>query len=504
MPSVKDYTAKLRHDHSSRLIISGVDIAQSLSGISLKLMAFENLLKDYPIYQKKVVLIQKCLVPGNRILDEVNTLSEVRKLVQRIKKKFGPHVIDYEEINGSSLQVDKRVALWKVSDILMSTPIREGLNLLPQEYVYCRKKPSHPGVIITSEFAVVSSVLNGSLRVNPFDIKNTVTTLDKALTMTTQEKDTRRARDEAFVTSCTSSQWTRSVLQDLYDATVATSDGDDNESDDTSIMGSKFDRQQLITSTAQFLAHERENAFSRLDIKSAVSAYRRTKNRVLILDLNGTIINKEPPGKYLKRDTLGSSGFDVHPEVKDALKRLSADPNTTVFVVSGDSQENVVKAIGDVSGVGIAASNGACFAPPLKDGEDSRKWKYFDLGVNWEEVKKIVLPILSKYTARSNGSFIKLTHSSIGWSYYSCDPEWGSLQASHLVLELEHELQPFDVRFVMIKGIVEVVPKRLNKGLIVKNVLREVQDRSKKSNVDFILCMGDDIQDEKMFTVSVE
>ena len=37
--------------------------------------------------------------------------------------------------------------------------------------MYCRKKPSHPGVIITSEFAVVSSVLNGSLRVNPFDIK---------------------------------------------------------------------------------------------------------------------------------------------------------------------------------------------------------------------------------------------------------------------------------------------------------------------------------------------
>ena len=109
------------------------------------------------------------------------------------------------------------------------------------------------------------------------------------------------------------------------------------------------------------------------------------------------------------------------------------------------------------------------------------------------------MPILAKYTARSNGSFIKLTHSSIGWSYYSCDPEWGSLQASHLVLELEEQLRAFDVRFVMIKGIVEIVPGRLNKGLIVKNVLQEVQLRG---DVDWILCMGDDIQDEKMFTVS--
>eukprot|EP01083_Nonionella_stella_P044816 120576_1 len=107
------------------------------------------------------------------------------------------------------------------------------------------------------------------------------------------------------------------------------------------------------------------------------------------------------------------------------------------------------------------------------------------------------MPVLAKYTARSNGSFIKLTHSSIGWSYYSCDPEWGSLQASHLVLELERALRAFDVRFVMIKGIVEIVPRLLNKGLIVKNVLREVQQTGV---VDFVLCMGDDIQDEKMFT----
>ena len=50
---------------------------------------------------------------------------------------------------------------------------------------------------------------------------------------------------------------------------------------------------------------------------------------------------------------------------------------------------------------------------------------------------------------------MKLSHSSIGWSYYSCDPEWGSLQASYLVAELGRALQSFDVRFVALKGIVE-------------------------------------------------
>ena len=76
-------------------------------------------------------------------------------------------------------------------------------------------------------------------------------------------------------------------------------------------------------------------------------------------------------------------------QVSEALRKLCSEPNTTVFVVSGDSQENVEKAIGDLRGVGIAASNGACFAPPLKDGEIQRRWKFFDLGVDWESVKAV-------------------------------------------------------------------------------------------------------------------
>mmetsp|Transcript_6125 Transcript_6125/g.13199 ORF Transcript_6125/g.13199 Transcript_6125/m.13199 type:complete len:178 (+) Transcript_6125:2832-3365(+) len=111
------------------------------------------------------------------------------------------------------------------------------------------------------------------------------------------------------------------------------------------------------------------------------------------------------------------------------------------------------------------------------------------------------MPIISKYTARTNGSFVKLTHSSIGWSYYSCDPEWGSLQASYLVPELEAALNAFDVRFVALKGIVEVVPRKLHKGHIVAKILDDTRAHKGNGNgVDFALCMGDDISDEKMFT----
>lgn len=109
---------------------------------------------------------------------------------------------------------------------------------------------------------------------------------------------------------------------------------------------------------------------------------------------------------------------------------------------------------------------------------------------------------MSKFTARTNGSFIKIAHSSVGWSYYSSDPEFGSLQAKYLVMELERELASYDVRFVNLKGVVEVIPRRLNKGIIVKKILRYVAARDDNAGVDFILCMGDDVSDEKMFSVS--
>ena len=68
-------------------------------------------------------------------------------------------------------------------------------------------------------------------------------------------------------------------------------------------------------------------------------------------------------------------------------------------------------------------------------------------------------------------------------------------------MELEAELSFFDVRFVTLKGVVEIVPRRLNKGLIVKKVLREVAAKNGDEAVDFILCMGDDISDKNMFSV---
>lgn len=499
LPSVQTGRDELKKKHEGRIIIGGVDIGQRLSGASLKLLAYERLLQDYPTWQSKVVMVERLILPGSREMDEAVTSREVRSLVKRIVDKFGPSVIDFKEFQGTSLPMDQRLALWRASDVLMSTPIREGLNHWPMEYIYSHKAPEQPGVVIASEFSAISSILNGALRVNPFDIQMTITTIDKALSMTSREREGRRYRDIDFVSGSPSDKWVKNVLRDLKDATSRQPSQSEASSQVNTPMSTPTpSRKEVIDSTAGFLSHEENLAFTHLSMRALKRAYDGTSRRVIILDFNGTIVLKEPPGKYLKREILGTSGNKPPPEVLEALSILCENPSNIVYVVSGDSSENVLSALGQIPKLGLAVSNGAQFSPPLTSGESERKWLTFDLGVDWDNVKRVALPVLSKYTARSNGSFVKLTSFSIGWSYYSCDPEWGSLQASHLVLELESELRAFDVRFVTLKGIVEIVPRKLNKGLIVKKLLRDTSFT--KEGCDFCLCFGDDISDEKMFT----
>ena len=424
-PKFAEDSGALRKKHWGRIIISNIAVVQRLSGITYTLMAFERLLSDYPVWQSKVVLLQRCLIPGERRVDEADTLREIRWLVQRICNRFGPEVIDYEENFGSVLPIDQRLSIWTSSKVMLHTPIREGLNLFPMEFVYTHKE--NPGIVIASEFSAVSSILNGALRVNPYDVQNFVTTIDKALSMPRTEREGRRDRDIDFVSTRPSGLWTRNVLRDLDDATL-------QQSANMEAISSADKSPDAI------FARESELGLERLDLPALERAYTNTKSRVIIVDYNGTLVAKEASLKYLKREILGTSGFKPSQITSLALQRLCSDPNNTVYIVSGDSQQNLESAIGNVPGLGLAASNGTCFADPPRGGQ-TRVWQYLDYGLVWDEVKKAAMPIISKFTARTNGSFVKLSHCSIGWSYYSSDPEWGSLQATYLVAELGEALQ---------------------------------------------------------------
>ena len=406
LKSTLEFESSLRSKHKKRKIICGINVAQYLSGLILKLLAYEKFLSDAPAWRDKVVLVQKCIANGDRCLDEKMTLRELKIIVGRIRKRFGHEVIDIEEV--SSVPIEQRLALWKVSDCFFSTEIRGGLSLWPMEYVYVNGSKECPGVLIVSEFTATCSILNGALRICPHDLNETLKTLDRALNMSSEERRGRSLRDIEWVSSSPAASWIQNVLRDLKDSST-----DEAEED----LDEKATLPSEAMAVSEFLKAQRDERFTRLNPSSVLSAYKSSSKRVIVLDFNGTIVIKEAVDSFLKRSHVGSAGDGPPQAAYTALEKVCLDENNTVFVISGDIRQTIESSLGNIRGLGLASSNGSCFSPPTKH-DAARSWLALDIASNWEEVKKKTIQIMSKFTALTNGSHIKLAHSSIGWSYF--------------------------------------------------------------------------------------
>ncbi|CAM9367247.1 unnamed protein product [Chrysoparadoxa australica] len=467
--------------HPNRLILGGLDTCQKLSGVALKLMAYERLLMEYPSRRNQVVLVQYCLKPANRLDDEAQTSLEIDQLVKRISETYGEEVIDYQEEKAGFLNMDKRMSLYLSSDVWINTAVREGLNLIPLEYTYAKNQPGAPGVVLASEFSACSSLLNGAIRINPFDVQGVAAAMELALSMDVTERTGRRARDLPYISSRPSAKWTHRVLLDMCNMSK---EALVTHMEDTSLGG--------LTNEMSL------EGFTPLDIEQVAASYARTSRRVLLFDFGGTLKEKEALGKYLKREISSVTGRQLDADTHSAVVQLCADPNNMVFIISGLHTEGLLQALGDIPHLGLAANNGLAFSwPHGAGGSNEREWEVFDYGVDWEQVKYVSIPLLNKFMAHTNGSNIRDT--GVAWSYYSTDPEWGQMQAKQLTAELETALAAYDVKVQHVRGQVEVVPKRLHKGVVAKAILKG-QLKRWGHYPDFVLCVGDDVSDENMFT----
>ena len=123
-----------------------------------------------------------------------------------------PKAIDYVELPTISLA--QRLQLWRRADVALFLPIREGLNTYPLEAVFARRT-LEPGVVVLSEFASCSRVLNGALRANPWNTLEVKETLELALRMERTERLARRERDLDFISHTTSKAWAERFVMDL-------------------------------------------------------------------------------------------------------------------------------------------------------------------------------------------------------------------------------------------------------------------------------------------------
>jgi trehalose 6-phosphate synthase len=170
---------------AARRIMFSVDRLDYSKGIDHRLLAFEELLRRKVVSVEDCVLVQIAVPSRETVAEYVKLRQRIEQIVGRINGEFSKpgHVPVY--YFRRSVSMDELVAFYAAADVMVVTPLRDGMNLVAKEYVATRLDNS--GVLILSEFAGASRELHQALLVNPHDIEGTVRAMDLALHMPRKE-----------------------------------------------------------------------------------------------------------------------------------------------------------------------------------------------------------------------------------------------------------------------------------------------------------------------------
>jgi trehalose 6-phosphate synthase/phosphatase len=440
LKETKDALKQLEESYSKEKLILSVDRLDYSKGIPERLEAFRLLLQNHPEYIGKVKLLMIAVPSRTGVQAYQELRDEIEMTVSRINGMFG--TVDWAPI---SYQFQNRpfsevVALYAKADIMLVTPIRDGMNLVAKEYVASKKRKA--GVLILSEMTGAIDEMPEALSINPNNAMSVASAIHEALSMPSREQMKRLKAMQERLEVASVQNWGKEFMDDLSDM----SKGDALSKRRLSETG----KQRVMTRFAQ------------------------ADHRLIILDYDGTLRNfVKTPSPLAAAPTL---------RIRRILKQLTDQPNTTVAIVSGRTKRALSSWFVGLPVV-LAAEHGA--------------WKRFDK--KWVQVdndfkkdKKRIRDVMEKYSERTEGAVIEEKDHALVWHYTNVEPDIAFKRATELKRELSDMLDGEEIAVHEGRNIVEVKPSFIAKS----NVVRELK---LKYPSDFVLCAGDDYTDEDMF-----
>lgn len=424
--------------------IVAVDRTDYSKGIPARLDAFELFLRDHPEYIEKVVLVILAVPSreGIEAYDDIRQLIEQK--VSRINGEFATTSWSPITYRHQSLPFEELSALYSLADVMLVTPLRDGMNLVAKEFVATRHKKD--GVLVLSEMAGVATELPEALLVNPNDASGVARAIHAALSMPKRQQRANMRAMQARIADYTAQKWAEDFLIEL------------------SAASQKQQQPKAINAATQ---------------KQLLGAYKRASSRLILLDYDGT----------LKRFVAKPDANLARPSkrVQNLLKTLAKDKRNKVIIISG-RPKNILSSYFSGINLGLIAEHGGWVFEAgswIKSNVTSRKWK------------KQVKPILQQYTNRTPGARVEEKDFSMVWHYRGVSPDLAYVRKQELrgalraVLDLD-TIDVFDGHKIL-----EIKPKRMQKGALVTEVVAG-------KAWDFILAIGDDYTDEDMFEVLPE
>jgi trehalose 6-phosphate synthase/phosphatase len=443
LPEVQKERDRIRNEVTTPKLILSVDRLDYSKGIPLRLKAFHRFLQRYPEYREHVTLML-IVAPSRTEVPEYRELKrEIDELTSIINGDFGtigwnPVWYYYRPAPFHQLS-----AIYAESDMLLVTPLRDGMNLISKEYLAARS--DRLGVVVLSETAGSARELGEALTVNPNNIDEIADAIKEGLELPESRQIEKNDRMHMRLKRYDIHYWAHDFMQKLE--AIA------------EVQNSL--RVKRLSSETRGRIHER---------------YRGSGRRIIFLDYDGTLI------------AYGETPGVLDTPTKDALRRLASDQRNHVVIISGRQKDFLDRTLGDIP-VSIVAGHGLWVKE--KDGE----WELMEqVTPGWKDE---ILPILELYRDRTPGSAVEENDYSVVWHYRRAEPELAAVRLSELKDALLSLISNLDLSLLEGNKMIEVKNSDVSKGRAAARWLDE-------GGWDFVLAVGDDWTDEDIFSMLSE
>jgi trehalose 6-phosphate synthase len=199
-----------------KILMLGVDRLDYTKGFRPRLKAYEELLQDKVIAPPDVTLMQVALPSRERVRAYRLLREEVEGTVGRINGEYSAFCSPAVHYLHHFYPRAEMVAMFLAADVMLVTPLRDGMNLIAKEYVACRHDLG--GALVLSEFAGAWHELHQAFICNPHDIEGVKQTIMRAITAPEDERRRRMKAMRKRVADHDVQRWASRYLEALASA----------------------------------------------------------------------------------------------------------------------------------------------------------------------------------------------------------------------------------------------------------------------------------------------
>ena len=199
-----------------RKILLGVDRLDYTKGIDVRLKAFSELLAEGRAKRDDTVLVQLATPSRERVESYQILRSDIERQVGHINGEYGEVGHPVVHYIHRPVPRDELIAFYVAADIMLVTPLRDGMNLVAKEYVACRNDLG--GALVLSEFTGAAAELRPAYLVNPHDLEGVKDAIEAALNQSVEEGRRRMRSMRRQVLAHDVDRWARSFLDALAEA----------------------------------------------------------------------------------------------------------------------------------------------------------------------------------------------------------------------------------------------------------------------------------------------